>query len=604
MIDTSKLTPQEVDQLNQFASLLSFQKTWDFQKFMLLPHKVVAAFTGNQRGKTAHFAVNYVYRVLGWHPVPQKNVLYFECPNALEKDHLWQCVRLEDGSLLKRNKKGFFNYKTLPQGQKCPVCKADIQIHKRKTTIFRFASETLPGQKETGGGDADQSSEVKNTVYPEFKKWLPSFLIKKDITARNTAMTLHNPMRGWEWGKLQYDGPDIVVEFVSYSQSVQAGAGVQRLSVWCDEEPPMPFWEEQAARLLAEDGDLLLSLTPANKMSYTYDEVFERAKLYVRTPAICEFLTKNLKESVKQIEWTESERDIAVIQAATDDNPTLKKETINSTFMWDDEDTIATRRYGIHRQSSGRIFPTMDFRVHLIDFKTYFKDGAVPQEWCHARMIDFHERNPWACVWIAMSSQNEAFVYREWAPSPMKWVNLSIAQEMAYMSGKKQRFSVDLIDPLAAKIQTNSGISVVQDLNTAFQALRKTGDCTGANWESWDTKGLKGRDEIRKRCANSVKVGKPFNNEILKDGARMFLPTIWISNDCRETARSLKHWRYEDWAEARDVVSKDRKETPTEKYSHFCTALEAVFKDIRFRPRVILKNPGGARHYNYYQAGR
>lgn len=599
-----KLTPKEIDLANQYAPLLSFTKTWDFHRFMVLPHKVIAAFTGNQRGKTAHFALNYVWRILGWHPIPQKNVLYFECPNHQEKDHPWKAVKLEDGSLLRVHKMGLYSVKALPENQKCHVCGADLRIHKRKTTIFRFASEVLPGQKETAGGDDNQSAEVKNATYPEFKKWLPAFLIKKDITARNTSMTIHNPMRGWQWGKLQYDGPDIVVEWVSYSQSVQSGAGVQRLSVWEDEEPPMPFHEEQLPRLLAEDGDLLLSLTPANKMSWTFDEVFERAKLYVRTPSICEYLNKDAKDKVKQIEHTESDRDIAIIQASTYDNPTLLRAVIDQTYMWDDEDTIATRLYGLHRQSSGRIFPTVDFRVHLIDAKTYFEDGAVPQEWCHARMVDFHERNPWACVWIAMSPHNEAFVYREWAPSPMKWVNLSIAQEMAYMSGKKQRFSVDLIDPLAAKIQTNSGISVIQDLNTAFQALRKTGDCSGANWESWDTKGLKGRDEIRKRCANSVKVGKPFNNEILQDGARMYLPTLWIFNDCREVARSLKHWRYEDWAEARDVVSKDRKETPTEKYSHFCTALEAIFKDIRFRPRVILKNPGGARRMNYYQAGR
>ena len=602
-MQVAKLSPNEVEQLNQFASLLSFVKTWDFQKFLLLPHKVIAAFTGNQRGKTAHFAVNYVYRILGWHPVPQKNVCYFECPNVENPDHPWLSLKLDDGSLIRSHKKGAYSVLKLPQDQKCTVCGADLQIHKRKTTIFRFASETLPGQKETAGGENDQSAEVKNAVYPEFKKWLPTFLIKKDITARNTAMTIHNPLRGYEWGKLKYDGPDIVIEFVSYSQSVQAGAGVQRLSVFCDEEPPMSFWEEQAPRLLAEDGDLLLSLTPANRMSWTYDEVFERAKLYIRTPAICEYLNRDAKEKVKQIEHTESDRDIAVIQAATDDNPTLKKETIDQTFMWDDEDTIATRRYGIHRQSSGRIFPTMDFRVQIIRGKDYFQDGVVPGEWCHARVIDFHERNPWACIWVAMSPQNEAFLYREWAPSPLKWVNLSIAQEMAYMSGKSQRFACDLIDPLANKVQTNTGITVVQDLNAAFLAFKKVGDCAGANWEPFDTKGLKGRDEIRKRLSNSVKVGKPFNNEVLQDGSRIYLPTLWIFEDCREAARSLKHWRYEDWAEARDVVSKDRKETPTEKYSHFCTALEAIFKDIRFRPRRVMQNPGGARKYNYFQGG-
>jgi hypothetical protein len=71
---------------------------------------------------------------------------------------------------------------------------------------------------------------------------------------------------------------------------------------------------------------------------------------------------------------------------------------------------------------------------------------------------------------------------------------------------------------------------------------------------------------------------------IAKDGRQIRVPTLWILNDCKETARSLKQWRMEEWNRSSDNVNKERKETPSQKFSHFCMCLEAAMKDNRFRP--------------------
>jgi len=204
--------------------------------------------------------------------------------------------------------------------------------------------------------------------------------------------------------------------------------------------------------------------------------------------------------------------------------------------------------------------------------------------WVHARSIDCHERNPWAIIWVALSSSNEAFVYREWNPSPTKYVNLTIAEGIAVRSGM-QKYVMNLIDPQAKKIQTNTGISTIEDFNRIFYQLKKEGLCLGGYWEVFDTKGHKGTDDISTRLKNAVRVGKPFNNRIIEDGKQMVLPTLWIAKECPEMAKSLKHWRYEDWATSKLSVVKDKKETKIQKFSHFCTALEGIFKDNRFRPR-------------------
>jgi hypothetical protein len=79
-----------------------------------------------------------------------------------------------------------------------------------KIRTFRFASETLPGDSET--------EEVKNTLYPVLKRRFNPSWKCKDVTARKPVVSVMPPC----------GGKPVQIEFVSYGQQVQAGAGVQR----------------------------------------------------------------------------------------------------------------------------------------------------------------------------------------------------------------------------------------------------------------------------------------------------------------------------------------------------------------------------------------
>ena len=173
-----------------------------------------------------------------------------------------------------------------------------------KIRVVRFASENLPGE--------NVEAEVKNTQYPVLKRrFLPSW-IKKDITARHPVVTV-KPMLG---------GKPVQFEFVSYGQTVQAGAGVQRASVWIDESCPPAFFYEQLPRLLAGDGDIIVTLTPVpGNLGWEFDELFERARVIVRTQTVIDRIYQRTGERVPMHERTNSKDDIMVIMAATDDNP-------------------------------------------------------------------------------------------------------------------------------------------------------------------------------------------------------------------------------------------------------------------------------------------
>jgi phage terminase large subunit-like protein len=582
----------EASQYNEFEKFLSFQKTETFLNFIFCPHDTICLFTGNQWGKTTYGAVDKTLRVLGWHPIPKKNVLYFECPNK----HQYVV-----------NTNPYRPDLHLPKDNICPKCHEPITPHQRTNKIMRLCSETLPLSKsEKGEGEV----EVKNTIYPTLKKWLPSFLIKKDITVRNTSLIVHDIYTGQVFGEGEHafeysNKDDIIFEFVSYSQTVQSQGGPQRIHVWYDEEPPSPFHEEQKPRLWKEDGDLLLTLTPANRISWTYDEFFEKAQIYYRTPFIVKRMEKLGIKNVKVIEKTDSPLSIAVFQASTYDNPTISKEVIdkNVAEYAGDDDVLDVRIYGFFRQTSSQIFKHWTPNVHGIDPNKWFPNGEMfaDKSWIKARIIDYHTSNPWAVIFVALSPDDEAFVWWEDKPSPEKLVTLEIANTIGYKSGD-HIFMLNLIDPLAKEKQPSTGRSVVDDLNDIFAQMRKEGICTGGYWEAYDTKSTRGRDEINKRLKNSLRVGRPFNNKVIEDERTISLPTLWVFNNCWETMRSLHKWKKEEHLITKNAHTKEMKETPCQKWSHFCTALEAVFKDNRFRVSNV--HPVQGNLIKRFQGGR
>ena len=111
----------------------------------------------------------------------------------------------------------------------------------------------------------------------------------------------------------------------------------------------------------------------------------------MRTKPICDFYLKEENKIVPQIEKTDSTHSIGVIQAATDDNPTLAPEVIDEMYenMPDPDGTaVATRRYGIFKQATGRIFKDFSYKLHVIDFKNHDITPDTRSAWNQGRTMD------------------------------------------------------------------------------------------------------------------------------------------------------------------------------------------------------------------------
>ena len=508
--------------LNDTSGYFSFKPNFIIRCLGVCDKKIKAIIKGNQGGGTGTVAYDYVRRMMGKHPIDKLNL------------------------------------------------KPDNPIR-----TIRFASETLPNE----GGE---SGEVRNTIYPQIKKFLPNSLILKDITLRRPVMSV----------RCVKGGPPIQCEFVSYGQEVQSQAGVQRFSIYEDEEAPQSFHEEQLPRLIAADGDLVMGVTLTEKLTWMFDEIIERASVIYNSPTIIRYMDEKYGKKLQWIEGTGRNTNIAIIRAATDDNPTLDINVINEIMSsYDDESTIESRRYGIPHQASGIIFKDFDTNIHVIGYDKYFEKG-VPNKWLHVRGIDFHEHTNWAVSWVTLSPENELFIYQEYNPSPDRMVTLQIAKQIAMRSGE-YTFNINLIDPLSAKKQVNTGLSALDDLNKIFREFRHEGLGTGGYWTTWDTKSSRGRDEIKTRLKNSRLCQRPFNNRMVSpEGRESFLPTIWVCNTCPETIYSFRNWRWDEWASKEAQITKDEKNKPQERHSHFPVTIECILKHPalgvhRFRDSVL-----------------
>ena len=508
-----KLTNSEIEFLDQWSNLFSYKLTDNAKAFLNCDSKIRCLFTGNQFGKNALICFDFVLRILCLHPIKSKNM-----------------------------------------------------TPEKKVRTFRFASETLPNDPDGG--------ESKNTQYPEFKKWLPAGLIKKDITMRNAIVTVRSP----------YGYPDIYVEFVSYSQSIQRTAGQQRAAVWLDENGGKGFFEEQPPRLLAASeegsGDLVMSYTPVpGSTGWEFDDLYENARLIYRTQSVRDRIKDRTGVTEPPIKRLDSHKDIAVFMAGTDDNPTLTKDNIDQLFQnYADEDIIDARRFGIFRQLGGKYHKNFTAHVHVVSGSEVFPDG-LPANWKYFRGIDYHSTNPWAVSFICKSPEDEIFVYDELTPDPKKNIAYEIANMIAIKSGTV-KFTKDLIDPLANEVDPKVAWSMTQSLNEYFlQLKRESEEFKGAYFQGWDTKSKRGYDEVQKRLKNSLIVGKPFNNQIVRNGNTERVPTLWFFSNCKDHIESFKNARYDEWANRDQEEKKEAKQTIVQRFSHFAMSIECLLKD-------------------------
>jgi hypothetical protein len=435
---------------------------------------------------------------------------------------------------------------------------------------IRMVSKVVPE------GDTDE----QNQQYVELKRFLkPTGLLIKDITARNKLMTIRSP-----------NGGNPQVEFMASTQELDAFMSVQRCAYYQDEEIERTKYDECMIRLLKEGGDASISVTPAKGMDWMFDSIWRRAKKIVRS----EFLQKTY--GFPPIEETGIESGIECFCWSSYDNPAMSKERVDQIMDGiDDPDTLAMRRDGIFRQVSGRVYKIFDEKIHKQPYDKVFDAGLFRTFW-HYRVIDFHQQKPWCVSWVAISPEQEWFVWNEMVARHDNITTFDLRDKIKNESllGEDEAFNrATLIDPLSTIKQGNTGYSTFEDLVQGEDGIRRL---TPA-----DTKNQEGQEVIKMRMKNALTCGVPGNNlnknSLTDSKYGAYLPTIWFLDNCKTHIEHFKSWRYVDYKLEHVKAVRVVKRT-SEKYNDFprnmeyLACLNPIFytpKKEEYEPRIIFQ---------------
>ncbi len=165
----------------------------------------------------------------------------------------------------------------------------------------------------------------------------------------------------------------------SYEQGREAFQGTSIRRCWLDEECPKDIFEECQARVIDQEGDILLTLTPLKGMTWVWDDIHEADDPNIENWTISLLENKYISQTAK--DW--------FVSRLT-------------------QDEIEKRVHGRFMRLVGAVWKEFDPAINIIP------RFPIPHPWHKIRSIDFGYVNPFCCLWVAQGEDNDYYVYQEY----------------------------------------------------------------------------------------------------------------------------------------------------------------------------------------------
>lgn len=354
---------------------------------------------------------------------------------------------------------------------------------------------------------------VDKIILPLWKQWLPKkYLINgswEDSYSRERhVLTLNNGS---------------FVEFMSQDQDLDKFAGSSRHFIHFDEECPKSVWQECLARLVDTDGDWWMSQTPVQGMEWIFDDVYIPAK--------------------------EGTKDIGIVEASMEDNPTLSQAAIDRYMESLSEEERLIRKNGQYIHLGGSVFPEFSPITHCIprgQFKPTSKHRII-------RTMDSGYTNPTVWLWMAVDEDGTIVVFKEHYQA--KW---NVAQH------------AEVVNQITKKILDESGAELF--LTTGDPAIKQTKEHTGTSiLHEYSKHGIYiavdaipsdrrvGLEKIQQYMKMNPKTGKPF---------------LMFTDDCPQLIAELPKLKWKKHASVKVAEQKNKLEDIRDKDNHCYDALK------------------------------
>lgn len=372
----------------------------------------------------------------------------------------------------------------------------------------------------------DFKNGANKIILPQLKQWLPpSDLIngswEDSYDAQKHVLTLAN---------------DSELEIMSYDQELDKLAGVPRHFIHFDEEPPEDIFKECKARLIDYNGRWWMTMTPVEGMTWTFDEIYEKARLGTEL--------------------------IEVVEVDIHDNKYLTDEAIENFLADADDNERQIRGKGKYIAISGLVFKNYDPRKHVLT-RVEFDKPLVPdaKQYEHYLSLDAGFNNPTAVLWHAVNKRDGTIItYDEHYKREM-----TIEQHSEIIKEKEAFYLkhygivpfLRIADPAIKQRQQVTGLSVqieysMHGINLALGAKRDV-------------------DAGLDKMINYLRLGKWF-----------------ITDSCPNLQTELRKYKRAQYATSKLRAKNNRKEEPQKKDDH---AIDSTRYFFSFMPEL---NPNQA----------
>ena len=378
---------------------------------------------------------------------------------------------------------------------------------------------------------AEDFTKGVKVVTKSLKAWMPKASIVQ-VRKNNQGAEV-------EWLIRHKDGGISFFDIMTYEQSTDSAEGASQDWIWFDEPPPRAMYIAATRGLIDTDGICLFSLTPL-KEPWLFDEVYNSKNNSVFS-VLCD-VRHNLRRY----------------------NPLSKKmigvseESIRKYEMKLTEEERETRMHGKFRYLAGRIWKEWDRDVHTYDRSKWIAgknavvvDGQPPVHWPRIMLVDPHDRNPHALVWIALDDAGDYWAYRE------AWLAGYLIEDVVAHIKKvellaRERIQQRIIDPnFGPKVYANRGLSVRDEFEQAGRHQQ---------YNIRFTFGDDHKELGRKAFANLLRYDASRPLSLLNH------PKFYVANDMKECIHQIEHYV---WDEYRSGIDRDPKEKPKDMNTHF-----------------------------------
>lgn len=376
---------------------------------------------------------------------------------------------------------------------------------------------------------SDFSNGVR-VITKKLHEWIPKSSII-DIHRNNLKADV-------EWYIKHTSGGTSYFNIMSYEQDVDLAEGWEGDWAHFDEPPPRELYIATARGLVDRDGLTLFSLTPL-KEPWLFDEIYNSKNNNVFS-VVCDMRHNVLRKNPLSGQWIG-----------------LKEEAIKKFEEKLTEEERETRVHGKFRYLAGRIWKEWDRDIHTFNRSKWVKgkenvvvDGEPPHHWPRCLILDPHDRNPHALLWVALDETNESWMYRE-----AYLAEHTIEDVVEYIRkvelAAREKVNLRIIDPnFGPKKYANTGNTVRDEFEMAGRKL---------NYPIRFMFGDDHKEVARKAVAQALKF------DSLKPLGLLNHPQWHIASDLKECIYQVEHYVWDEFR----LSDRDPKEKPKDLNTHF-----------------------------------